>query len=323
MLKNAAVIFIALCALLFVSISVILVRDDSPFPINSGSRIGLVLLTLILSLLLFYHAWRLFSAQRGQALSNSPVSWWTELCRGSGIAPDDIAIFQSHLATADNEAALQFIAELLTEHPNDLFLLWTRADLLLDSNQHVAAESAFTRLLTELGGTNPSLSNFTNIYFYALTSRLRAILLQNDGRFETELTFTLLLIVPDQSKIAMLDQLACIPLTQSKPHLYPIAEKCIRKALQIAPDSLTLKGTLGSLLIEQNNFTDGEPLVRDCYNRSSALHDRGICSYYLALIAAKNADSKATRKLANQAIALHPEPWLTAKANALLHRLDS
>jgi hypothetical protein len=197
------------------------------------------------------------------------------------------------------------------------------SEVLQATGQLAAVESTCDRLLAQLAATDPSLSEKQSAYFHITAKRLQAILLQNDGRMETELNTALRQLVSDQSKINLLDQLACIPLIQNRPHLYPAAETCIRKALEIAPGTLTLQGTLGSVLIEQGNFTEGEPLVRECYNRSSALHDRGICSYYLALIAAQNSDPKTARKLAAQSIALYPEPWLVAKAKPLLARIKN
>jgi uncharacterized protein HemY len=193
---------------------------------------------------------------------------------------------------------------------------------LLELNQPVAAEAAYHRLLAQLLAADPSLQNQSEIYLTASTKKLHAIMLQNDGRFENECTTFLHNIISDHQKITLLDQLACIPLVQDKPHLYHSAEFCIRKALQIAPQTLTLQGTLGALLVERAQFTDAEPLLRACH-QSPALHDRGITSYYLARLAEQNADLPTARQLAKQSIALYPEPWLTKKADALLARLKT
>ena len=126
--------------------------------------------------------------------------------------------------------------------------------------------------------------------------------------------------ISDQQKITLLDQLASIPLVQEKPQLYHSSEFCIRKALEIAPESLALKGTLGALLAERGNFAEAEPLLRACY-QSGSKQDCGITSYCLALAAEDSADLKTARKLAKQAKSLYAEQWLIKKANLLLDRL--
>ena len=306
----------------FLAIPILVFPTDSRFSLKSGTNVFLFLFQVFLGVLLLRSAWRLFTTPADPYALDS-MQWWLDLCSISTITPDDFAAINSYISAGDHQAALQTAIELLKSHPNDPALLWWHAEISLELKQLRNAETTCDNLLAQLATTDPSHSEQPAAYFQVLAKRLHAILLQNDGRFETELTSTLRQLVSNQSKIALLDQLACIPLTQSKPHLYPVAESCIRKALQIAPGTLTLQGTLGSLLIEQGNFPEGEPLVRECYNRSTALHDRGICSYYLALLAMQKGDSKTAHKLATQSIALYPEPWLTAKANSLLDRLKN
>ncbi|HEX7860143.1 MAG TPA: hypothetical protein VF773_07460 [Verrucomicrobiae bacterium] len=311
-----------MAGLSFLAIPILVFPTDSRFSLNSATNVFLFLFQIFLGALLLRSAWRLFTTPADPYALDS-IKWWLDLCSNSTITPDDFAAINSHISNGDHHAALQTAAELLESHLNDPALLWWHAELSLELDQPLGAETTCDNLLGQLTTTDPSHSEKPAAYFHVLAKRLHAILLQNDGRFETELNATLRQLVSDQSKTALLDQLACIPLTQSKPQLYPVAESCIRKALDLAPGTLTLKGTLGSLLIEQGNFTAGEPLIRECYNRSTALHDRGICSYYLALLAAQKSDSKTARKLATQSIALYPEPWLVAKAKSLLDRLKN
>src|SRR3954467_10605797 len=88
--------------------------------------------------------------------------------------------------------------------------------------------------------------------------------------------------------------------------------------LDIAPGTLTLKGTLGSILVEQGNYAEGEPLLRDCLDRSLASHDRAIASFYLGLLQLRKGNAEQGKRLMKRGMNMHPEPWLITKGNKLL-----
>ena len=96
------------------------------------------------------------------------------------------------------------------------------------------------------------------------------------------------------------------------------AEKAVRLALEIAPGTLTLKGTLGGILVERGEFKEAESLLRECLERSPAYHDQGISSFYLGLIRLQEGRVDEGKRLIKNGTTLYPEAWLLAKANAKL-----
>ena len=238
----------------------------------------------------------------------------------SSLPREQFTLIYEDLSVSNFISARDTIVQFLAQHPRDCVLLWLYADLLFELNDPAAAENTCDRLIAELPTRDSSLCLEPGIFYTVSGKRLHAIMFQNDRRFESACTAFLQNIISDQQKTTLLDQLACIPLVQQTPELYHSSEFCIRKALEIAPHSLTLKGTLGALLAESGQFAEAEPLLRACH-QSPADNDRGITSYYLALLAEHSGDLNTARKLAKQSIAIYPEPWLVKKANTLLKRL--
>jgi tetratricopeptide (TPR) repeat protein len=124
--------------------------------------------------------------------------------------------------------------------------------------------------------------------------------------------------VSNEQKLMVLDGCASYILYQSSAAHFARAEKLARMGLEIAPESLTLKGTLGSLLVEQGDYARGEALLNECQERSSALHDRAISCFYLGWIKMRTGKANEGLRLIDRAMKMFPEPWMAAKANALL-----
>jgi hypothetical protein len=121
-----------------------------------------------------------------------------------------------------------------------------------------------------------------------------------------------------EQKVKMLDGIASYILYHSDSASLPRAEKFARMALEIAPGTLTLKGTLGSILVEQGSYAEGEPLLRECLDRSPALHDRAIATFYLGMIKLRAGEVKDGKRLIKRGMKMYPEAWIVAKGNALL-----
>src|SRR5437660_11920026 len=90
--------------------------------------------------------------------------------------------------------------------------------------------------------------------------------------------------VNKEHKLKVLDGFASAILYQPSSPWLDRAEKAVRLALEIAPGTLTLKGTLGGSLLERGEFKEAESLLRECLERSPAYHDQGISSFHLGLI---------------------------------------
>ena len=124
-------------------------------------------------------------------------------------------------------------------------------------------------------------------------------------------------------KATLLDGFASYILYQSRASHFGRAEKFARMGLDIAkgaPGTLTLKGTLGSLLVEQGNYAEGEPLLQDCLGRSQALSDQAISSFYLGVIKLRSGNAKDGKRLIQWAVKMYPESWMVEKGKALLSK---
>lgn len=126
-----------------------------------------------------------------------------------------------------------------------------------------------------------------------------------------------------EEKLRVLDGVASQILYRSASSFLDKAERLARQALELAPGSLTLKGSLGAILVEQSRFAEGEPLLRECLERSPALHDQGISAFYLGVACLSTGDPDQARRLIKRGMVLHPEPWLLKKAQARLKELDN
>jgi tetratricopeptide (TPR) repeat protein len=123
--------------------------------------------------------------------------------------------------------------------------------------------------------------------------------------------------VSNEQKLMVLDGCASYILYRSSTAHFARAEKLARMGLEIANESLTLKGTLGSLLVEQGDYAKGEALLNECQERSPALQDRAISYFYLGLIKMRTGKAKEGKRLLNCAMKMYPEPWMVAKGKAL------
>jgi tetratricopeptide (TPR) repeat protein len=122
----------------------------------------------------------------------------------------------------------------------------------------------------------------------------------------------------NEQKIKLLDGMASYILYQNCSPFLKKAEGLIRMALEIAPGTLTLKGTLGSILAEQGNYSEAELLLVECLDRSPALQDRGIATFYLGVIKMRNGQVREGQRLIKRGMGMYPEAWLVAKGDALL-----
>ena len=67
------------------------------------------------------------------------------------------------------------------------------------------------------------------------------------------------------------------------PELLPRALTAIEKAIELAPGSITLQGTKGSLLIELGRVDEGEALLQKVAAESESENDLAYCAHYLAV----------------------------------------
>jgi tetratricopeptide (TPR) repeat protein len=193
-----------------------------------------------------------------------------------------------------------------------------RATALSELGQYEQA-SALWQDLQRISAAENELNLFCQ------TSHLQTLILNGDSvRFAPECEALLARKMPASQKVLLLDALACAPLQKEMPAgklqaALDLAEICARKALETSPGRVTLKGTLGALLVERGSLDEAVPLLRECYSCSEALNDQGISTFYLGVIAWRNGDLNGARKLLRTASHLYPVPWLMKKAERFPH----
>lgn len=228
----------------------------------------------------------------------------------------EAAKIMGYAEAGDFTQAYHLMNHLLERYPNDLGLLAVKADLALKQGQWTAAEKFFDEAISLV----PDQSSAA--YSRLQIEKLRCIIQQGEIDRADRLSAAYLDgPTPKEDKAQFLDALVCQCLFQEPSPFLDYAERWARKALDLTPGVLTLKGTLGSVLTERANFAEAEPLLRDCLDRSPALHDQGIASLYLGMIAAGRGEAKEAKKLLRYAMVQNPDGWLLQKAKHTLENL--
>jgi hypothetical protein len=131
-----------------------------------------------------------------------------------------------------------------------------------------------------------------------------AFLCRNGGLAEAQKLATELLARPAHDSaqlVRRLDALACVPLYYPCPRLLPLADECSRRALELAPSDVTLKGTRGGVLVELGRIAEGKALLEECLDHSQSATDRAISASFLALAALREGNRERAEELQAQA----------------------
>jgi tetratricopeptide (TPR) repeat protein len=159
-------------------------------------------------------------------------------------------------------------------------------------------------------------------YVQALLMKLHSIFCQNAiERAEKACLEFVNRDVSTEQKLRVLDGFVCQIVYQPVPLFLQNAERLARLALELAPGTPTLKGSLGGILAEREKFAEAEPLLRECLD-SPMLHDQGIASFYLGVVKLKTGHIEEAKRLINRGMTLYPEAWLMAKAKARLESIN-
>lgn len=231
--------------------------------------------------------------------------------------PKQIALFKI-CHSGDLRRMEAAVETALRNYPGDPMLRLQLALVHLQTGQSVLAEQGFASLLAGVNDLSP-LARCT-----LLCMHLQSVMALNDLARVEQLGMTYLQTLSGVvQKTRLLDWLATGFLSREPSANLPQAEVWARQALALDPSALTLKGTLGSVLVEQGKFAEGEPYLRECFERSPALNDQGIAAFYLACVEANQGNLPQARALARQATVLHRQPWLVQKATRKLAEWES
>jgi tetratricopeptide (TPR) repeat protein len=111
----------------------------------------------------------------------------------------------------------------------------------------------------------------------------------------------------DMSSAEVLDSLACLPLFYGHDDLVEEGLRHIDAAIALEPESITLKGTKGALLVENGQVSEALELIEEVAHRSQSENDHAISSYYRALAYFKMDQRTEARHLLREAIEKYPQ----------------
>lgn len=230
-----------------------------------------------------------------------------ELDRKFSRLPDAKALESIVAATnrSDHQDAIRRIEELKARHPDSLWLRLALAGSLQSSGRPLQAVEFFRSLLEE-----PALS--AQAHLVLATTVIDACAKEHQvAEIRTLGARLLARDMPADVRVELLDFLACSAFYHDCHELLDDAWAWLADALKLAPGLLTLQGTRASLLIERNrDFAAAKPLLEELLRTSSSACDQGICKFYFALCSKDVGDLDKARILAEDAVKLHPEPWL-------------
>jgi tetratricopeptide (TPR) repeat protein len=215
--------------------------------------------------------------------------------------------FEAALQARDWSRVLVEADRLAIEHQANPAVALYRGEALLELTRHAEATAAVESMLAQAGlGWALRTS--------ACIVRLRALLRDScvepvtaavDAWCSSD--------VPLVSKLVLLDGIVCEILYGARRGLLPVAESWARKAVALCPTDLSIKGSLGSVLVESGRHEEAEPLLRETYEQSLSPNDQRICAFYLALIAKSRNQTNLAHRLAAEALEARDQPWLVAR----------
>jgi tetratricopeptide (TPR) repeat protein len=206
-----------------------------------------------------------------------------------------LSTFQRLLAEEKLEEAGVFLDTLSKDGADPFWLELAKAQWLGKCGRHLEAADHF-RALALKGSLSPESQ--TVLLGEELTERVIG------GQAEEAKRRCEELVVGNAStaeKIFVLDQLASLPVYRGLTTYLDEADRWSREALSLAPESLTLQGTRGGILVERGRFEEALPLLKNVVRKSHAPIDHFTSYFYLGLIAKHHGDLKAMRKHAMRA----------------------
>jgi tetratricopeptide (TPR) repeat protein len=191
----------------------------------------------------------------------------------------------------DAQLALQ--SSLAKENPPPfLFSAW--ADLLRLIERYSEAAIAYQYLLHTL-----KLSTASQLVILIRQLQCQVKIAQFDSVHAAVESF-LASAAAVSKKVFVLDHLACLPIMSKCSDYLLEALHWIERALALNPKNPTLMGTKGGLLVELGRLQEAVPFLQECLTTSTANHDFGISTSYLALVAKRTGQSAEAEKLAHR-----------------------
>ena len=317
-IKSTAAIFLSLCGLLCLSLALLMVKDL----LFKHADAGLWFAASVLAGLGAAFAWSV-----SRVFRTPTASWSLNPYAGPSPHSQIVDAYQSDLERRSHwpedllkeplglelnrlkeekklDEAEKLLAEALQKAPQNLTLLMNRAEVLGLAARWRDVEMVLASALLQTD-LNPATRTIL------LAEQIKAVLKQDDFERARNMVQSFLDRPPPlPEKLYLLDYLACLPFMDGLPGCLSDADRWSAQALELQPENLSLKGTRGSILIEQGKFAEGELLLDEVYAKSEADIDKGIASLFLALAQKHRGDVTAAIRWGKRAKRIYPVPWL-------------
>ena len=247
---------------------------------------------------------------------------WVRTLQHPGVileSPGDYDLWvQAWHASSENrwDEAEKLFGGLRAAYPVEPGLLACHSVSLIATARYSEAAETLAHLLTV-----PDLGGFTRVRVQV--QFLELLLHIGQIRRLIETADKIMHSKPPFKAVLPLDSAATEAIIHRHPELLKAADAWSAFNCKTVPSSLTLKGTRGAVLYELGRKEEAELLLERVRTSSTAEVDRGITSYYLALLRFEQGKSETARKLLLHARLYYPQPWLIDRVRqAQLEHLD-
>ena len=179
------------------------------------------------------------------------------------------------------ELAWTRIRELLARYPTQALLSVTEGHFLAEQGDYTGAADSYERWLKTDFVPEPARRQVT-------AQRFGALARANEPEAARRCGEEALRTVAPEHRAAQLDALATETLKYELRAFLPEADAWSQEALVLEPESVTLKGTRGAILVELGRLVEGETLLREVWSASGSEVDAAISAFYLGVAAKRN-----------------------------------
>ncbi len=216
------------------------------------------------------------------------------------------------------EAAWERLRLILTRYPAEILLLAAEGHYLAEQGDFAGAAASYQQRLQTEGLPEPVRNYLTARCFNALA---RA----NEPESARQCCAHALREVTSAQRVALLDALSTEVLSHELHGFLPEADGWSQEALALEPQTITLKGTRGAVLVELGRYEEGEAMLREVWAASASETDAAISAYYLGVMA-KHRGSKRQVSLwfgRSRGFAAVVGKWLTQRIDRELDTVKS
>lgn len=206
------------------------------------------------------------------------------------------------------EEAWQRLGLLQSYHPTEAGFSNAEGFYLNEQGDHAAAAESYGRILQRDG--LPKVARGV-LLAYRFGSLARAGKLEEAKRCSDEALYE----QTSAERRRVLDALATEVLAYELTAFLPDADRWSEEALALAPATLTLQGTRGSVLVELGRLEEGEALLRTVWEQSASETDAAICAFYLGKAARLRGQRRQVHRWLKRAKTFAPfvGKWLAAR----------